>query len=370
MRAPAIALSCLLFAGAPAAAATDRYDVEVVVFERTQEGSAAGERWQATVTVPRFERARLLDQMIGLQGTLEDEPTTGFEPLRAREGTLAPSVRRLEEHEDYEVLQHLRWRQPALGRDESIPVRVRAGRPMRLEGPKRLFEEPIPSAGNRPATADAADAPAGDAAPDADTAAGADSDADVDEGETAAGTGDQPGGQAGAEPEPGDEADMGPAPRRTGQLGDLAYLGPDGSREREAEVYPLDGTIEVAISRYIHVHANLYRTAAVDWQGAVAAGPEQTQAGEDAAGDGEPAAGEPQDEQTAQDAFSDSVRGPNGDSMLTFPMRQSRRMRSDRLHYIDHPRLGILVIVTPYEEEEASDSEAGSEDEATAGEGG
>ena len=32
------------------------------------------------------------------------------------------------------------------------------------------------------------------------------------------------------------------------------------------------------------------------------------------------------------------------------PMKQSRRMRSKELHYIDHPMLGILVRVTPIEE--------------------
>ncbi len=30
-------------------------------------------------------------------------------------------------------------------------------------------------------------------------------------------------------------------------------------------------------------------------------------------------------------------------------LKQKRRMRSEELHYIDHPRLGILVKVTPYE---------------------
>lgn len=31
------------------------------------------------------------------------------------------------------------------------------------------------------------------------------------------------------------------------------------------------------------------------------------------------------------------------------PMQQSRRMRSGELHYIDHPRLGVLAIITPVE---------------------
>jgi len=31
------------------------------------------------------------------------------------------------------------------------------------------------------------------------------------------------------------------------------------------------------------------------------------------------------------------------------PMQQSRRMRSNELHYIDHPRLGVLALITPVE---------------------
>lgn len=31
-----------------------------------------------------------------------------------------------------------------------------------------------------------------------------------------------------------------------------------------------------------------------------------------------------------------------------YSLRQSRRMRSGELHYIDHPRLGVLALVTPY----------------------
>ncbi|MFN2339611.1 MAG: CsiV family protein [Gammaproteobacteria bacterium] len=31
-----------------------------------------------------------------------------------------------------------------------------------------------------------------------------------------------------------------------------------------------------------------------------------------------------------------------------YSLRQSRRMRSGELHYIDHPRLGVLALITPY----------------------
>jgi hypothetical protein len=34
-------------------------------------------------------------------------------------------------------------------------------------------------------------------------------------------------------------------------------------------------------------------------------------------------------------------------------LQQSRRMRSDELHYIDHPLIGLIVQITPYERPEA-----------------
>jgi hypothetical protein len=32
-----------------------------------------------------------------------------------------------------------------------------------------------------------------------------------------------------------------------------------------------------------------------------------------------------------------------------FRLRQQRRMRSKELHYIDHPRFGVIALITPYE---------------------
>lgn len=41
----------------------------------------------------------------------------------------------------------------------------------------------------------------------------------------------------------------------------------------------------------------------------------------------------------------------------TSTMRQSRRMRSNELHYIDHPLMGLLVRITPYEFPEPAEEE-------------
>ena len=46
--------------------------------------------------------------------------------------------------------------------------------------------------------------------------------------------------------------------------------------------------------------------------------------------------------------------------LFNYPLKQKRRMRSTELHYFDHPLLGMLVVITPYEnqpQEPANDIE-------------
>lgn len=69
--------------------------------------------------------------------------------------------------------------------------------------------------------------------------------------------------------------------------------------------YELDGTITVSVARYLHVDTNLFLSKFQTVEG------------------------EPQVSQV-------------------IPMQQSRRMRSKELHYIDHPKFGILIYFTPF----------------------
>ena len=49
------------------------------------------------------------------------------------------------------------------------------------------------------------------------------------------------------------------------------------------------------------------------------------------------------------------LRAP--DSSQTYRVQLSRRMRSDELHYVDHPKLGILIRAERYlPEEDAPDT--------------
>lgn len=69
--------------------------------------------------------------------------------------------------------------------------------------------------------------------------------------------------------------------------------------------YELDGTITVSVARYLHIDTNL---------------------------------------------FLSKFKSEDGQQVLTqvIPMQQSRRMRSKELHYIDHPKFGILIYFTPF----------------------
>jgi len=46
----------------------------------------------------------------------------------------------------------------------------------------------------------------------------------------------------------------------------------------------------------------------------------------------------------------------------TIALRQHRRMRSNELHYIDHPLMGVLIKITPYEFPDPDEAEEISED--------
>ena len=43
------------------------------------------------------------------------------------------------------------------------------------------------------------------------------------------------------------------------------------------------------------------------------------------------------------------------EKLFNYPLKQTRRMRSTELHYFDHPNIGMLVVIRPYELE--TDSE-------------
>lgn len=287
-------LAALLALGlaAPAAAQSDRYDVEIIVFEHLEADASGSERWRPQVVVPEISDAAAFEADGPRAERLQALPD-GFERLSSDQAQLGDPVERLDESERYRVLRHAIWRQPALKQDEAVALRFAAGEPMTLEIPASAYPQP----------------PEADAG---DTASAAD-----------------------------------PAPASTsGGIYRLERSFDQGVREprlRDAEVLPLDGTVKLVVSRYLHLHADLYFTTEVHWRDR-----------EDA---GTPPESAHIEEAAATEAPTHITRGPEGRALLSYGFQQQRRMRSGELHYLDHPVIGLLVKVTPHEPKDGDSSD-------------
>jgi len=302
----------------PAFAADERrYDVEIVILENMDVRDGELERWRPQVVVPRIEGAVAVDAPAEpapmVRADRLAEPPEGFEPLPPERRRLDGAIDRLRESGQYRVLRHLAWQQPALGEDAAPSIRVHAGEPITV----RL---PIESFGQLDALERGA--AGGDPAP-----AGAAVDGDR-QNETA----DAEVGVRTFGADPGFDARVQPL-------------------LRPVEIHPLDGTIRLVVSRYLHVYTDLYITTPVAWTELAettpgnAAEPSATAASE--AGEADRDAGM----DTAQIA-----RNGEGRPMLSYPFVQHRRMRSGELHYLDHPVLAMLIRVDRAEEGEAEES--------------
>tara|TARA_R110002049_G_scaffold13509_2_gene58622 strand:- start:255010 stop:255702 length:693 start_codon:yes stop_codon:yes gene_type:complete len=83
---------------------------------------------------------------------------------------------------------------------------------------------------------------------------------------------------------------------------------------RSSRVMELDGTINIVITRYIHLYSDLvYRLP-----------------------------------RTIPGGVGDALN--RGQALVDYSVKSHRRMRSRELHYIDHPLVGILIEATPIEE--------------------
>ncbi len=329
MRAYRTALLCLLSLPVTPVLAETRYDVEIVVIQQESERDATEERWHPGIAVPSFERAGTFS------GDTGNPLPTEFERLSTNDTQLKSVLDRLESSSDYRVLRHLRWRQPALEPGDSVPIRLRSGDPIAIEAPLDVIERPVPAADNESI------------------------DEKLEEGEGAVT------GESAMEDNTLDSDAIGDGGVLSGGDGDLALTrSPHVQRTQRVSVHPLDGTIELVVSRYLHIHADLYLTRPVEWDEAVMArggiaesaiDTPDSEGPDDETSDGEPADnGEDAMPEVAEAMVPEVARGPDDQAMLSFPFRQSRRMRSGELHYLDHPLIGILVLVTPYEDDDGS----------------
>lgn len=88
-------------------------------------------------------------------------------------------------------------------------------------------------------------------------------------------------------------------------------------------LYELEGQIIITLSRYLHTRANL-----------VLRKPANTQNVPESA------------ENLSEGNTPETIEGYR---LSNYGLNEQRRMRSKKLHYLDHPQFGMLVLITPYE---------------------
>lgn len=80
----------------------------------------------------------------------------------------------------------------------------------------------------------------------------------------------------------------------------------------------LDGYVRIVLSRYLHAQVDLSYIVGI----------------------------QPQQDMMVSEQAIEPVRP----EPMVFRLKQSRKMRSTEVHYLDHPVLGVIVMATPYEE--------------------
>ncbi len=118
------------------------------------------------------------------------------------------------------------------------------------------------------------------------------------------------------------------------------YEGMDSGLAASAQGTPprFDGTLRLILSRYLHLESDLI------WRDPIEAvnTPAETPAAENSNLSDNAIAG------TSMAADAPVESAPLETGYQVYRLQQSRRMRSKEIHYIDHPRFGLVVLVTPY----------------------
>ena len=116
---------------------------------------------------------------------------------------------------------------------------------------------------------------------------------------------------------------------------------PKNSRSKsiDADIKPVDprfaGTIRLSVARYLHFAADLVYRTPVTQRLAIPMSSEELW--------------NDTPYQTLYDPQGPAVQLESWKAMRGFRLKESRRMRSKRIHYLDHPFLGIVVLITPVE---------------------
>ena len=298
-----IALTFLLFGASPLAAQDVRwYQIELVVFENLAPSSLKAENWPDDPGFPDFANAIELQRFNdsagfktpdgGFQDTAEapfSEPSEAFILLEPADRHLNDISARLRQAEDYRVLAHVAWRQPFEKGGQAVPIHFHSF--IGSADPEKRWHQVTVKKTYRDRSPDQADAGG-------------------------------PAGSAQSTPAWGE-----PFIEQVEELLPVPLI------------YPLDGVIKIKLGRYLHLQVDLILQRDLT-------------------------------EEITPQSMSDSLQKVNENTKGFFRqwpdessenLRQeitrtyrfrfsgSRRMRSKELHYLDHPVIGVVAYMIPYD---------------------
>jgi hypothetical protein len=275
------------------------YDIELVVFRHLRP-LISSEQWGSQTIAANLDGALDLSR----PETLFDleEIVTPSEPQR-----LLEHVAKLGTLSNFEVLVHRAWRQPGFENDAALAVRLNAGP---LDEP---LVEQRPATWGLPFSAThgeyAEELPVDDAV--------------------------QVTPQTSTLPQPNAQQQSSvQQPAEAQPLSAFETVTEDDLATATTLItHTLDGTVTLVRSRFLHVYTDLIYTIPSDTlPHAIRQRP----------------LGNPV-QATIEVGSGSFGLAPEPLSMQSFPLRYHRRMRSNELHYIDHPLLGILILATPVE---------------------
>lgn len=266
------------------------YAVELVVFAHRDDATEDEERWSPDPGVPDVSATAPL-----VPPTIPDS-LRAFEQLRPTALTMSGAVRTLERSSRYRTLVHFGWMQPGLARELAVPVDVAIETGLPLAPLPLEIELPDP---------EPEESPPEEAAPE-----------DIET-----------------------EAEAASRRYRTGLIDELKqeYAAPP-------EPEPLTGTVRLVLQRFLHVELDLMLES-------------RERLPEPEEGDwftrrdrilDDFAFGEigPDEARARLDALNAEPR------FQRYRLRESRRVRTDELHYFDHPKFGAIVRVVEVPEDE------------------
>lgn len=275
------------------------YDVELVVFKHAKAEHFLSEQWPTSWSIPDTgESVNPLD----IQKNYLDR----FKKLSKEQQSFAGIIDNLEKSSRYEILAYRSWRQEGLDKNRAINVHVQGGKTY------RKTSKPFISAGFSLATS-----PAGEQQVETGTL-------------------------------------FEPVLDENGSV--VSYVIPQyapetGIGNSEEIIHELDGSVKIVLSRFLHIYTDLLLLAPVNLK------PEKSGINKDNnLKTDTDLVEETQDSFEAMETVTPAayrLSPATSDTEFTtlhgFNIQSHRRMRSEELHHLDHPLVGILIKVTPSE---------------------